>query len=109
MTVLQNIRVIGVDQGADEQADKPGIARTVTVEVTPEQGQKLALAQQAGSLSLTLRSLEGNEDGPLQAVRLSDILLDESPVADDGPRPIVRVRRGTEPIEEVPLRMTATE
>ncbi len=104
VTVLQNIRVVGVDQEANEQSDSPGVARTVTVEVSPEQGQKLALAQQAGRLSLSLRSLDDTEDGPIQAVRLSDILLEESPLADGAPRPMVRVRRGTEAVEEVPLR-----
>ena len=109
VTVLQNIRVVGVDQIADEQADQPGVARTVTVEVSPEQGQKLALAQQAGRLSLSLRSLDDTEDGPIQAVRLSDILLDESPIADDAPRPVVRVRRGTDDVVEVTIRPQAGE
>ena len=104
VTVLQNTRVVGVDQISDEEAEEPGVARTVTVEVTPVQGQKLALAQQAGRLSLSLRSLEGEEDQPIQAVRLSDILLDESPIADDAPKPVVRVRRGTEAIEEFQVR-----
>src|SRR6056297_3053827 len=40
VTILQNIRVIGVDQQAEESSDNPNIARTITVEVTPEQGQK---------------------------------------------------------------------
>jgi pilus assembly protein CpaB len=102
VTVLQNIRVIGVDQQADEQIDQPGVARTVTVEVSPEQGQKLALAQQAGRLSLTLRSLNTADDRPLQAVRLSDI-LHETQTEDAPSRPVVRVRRGASEVEEVTL------
>ena len=104
ITVLQNIRVIGVDQMADEQLDQPGIARTVTVEVSAQQGQKLALAQRAGSLSLSLRSLDAEIDQPIAAVHLNDILLDKSPVPDDTPRPVIRVRRGTNKVEEVRLR-----
>lgn len=103
VTILQNIRVIGVDQKADEDLDQPGVARTVTVEVTPEQGQRLALAQKAGQLSLSLRSLNTEEDKPLEAVRLSDILLEKSPLEEGAPKPIVRVRRGTGEIEEVPV------
>ena len=94
VTILQNIRVIGVDQDADEQSDSPEIARTVTVEVTPEQGQKLALAQQAGTLSLTLRTLEAIEDEPLESIRLSDVMRDVSPAEEDAPARMIRVRRG---------------
>lgn len=103
VTILQNIRVIGVDQTADEDVDQPGIARTVTVEVTPDQGQRLALAQKAGQLSLSLRSLQIQEDKPLEAIRLSDILLEKSPVAEGAPKPIVKVRRGTTDVQEVPV------
>jgi pilus assembly protein CpaB len=56
--LLQNITILGIDQTADQTTDKPIVARTATVEVTPEEAQKLALAQQAGSLSLALRSVE---------------------------------------------------
>lgn len=108
VTILQNIRVVGVDQTADEELDEPGIARTVTVEVTPEQGQRLALAQKAGQLSLSLRSLQTVEDEPLEAIRLSDILLEKSPVVDGAPKPIVKVRRGTSEIQEVPVATNET-
>ncbi|WP_170751608.1 Flp pilus assembly protein CpaB [Ruegeria lacuscaerulensis] len=100
ITILQNIRIIGVDQTADEELDQPGIARTVTVEVTPQQGQRLALAQKAGQLSLSLRSLNTEDDEPLEAVRLSDILLEKSPAEDGEPQPIVKVRRGISEVEE---------
>ena len=104
LTVLQNIRIIGVDQTSDEYVDKAIVARTVTVEVTPEQGQKLALAKRAGNLSLSLRSLDdAEEDKPLAAVRLSDILLDESPLEEGEPKPVVRIRRAIQ-VSEVPVR-----
>ncbi|MCV6824441.1 MULTISPECIES: Flp pilus assembly protein CpaB [Halocynthiibacter] len=93
VTILQNIRVIGVDQDADEQTDAPEVARTVTVEVTPDQGQRLALAQQAGTLSLTLRTLDYTEDKPLDSIRLSDLLQDVSPLPEDAPSRTIAVRR----------------
>lgn len=105
VTILQKVRVIGVDQTADEQSDQPGVARTVTVEVSAVQGQKLALAQQAGKLSLSLRSFSSDVDTPLAAIDLTDIMLDESPV-DDGSkaRQTVRVRRAATSVEEVPVK-----
>ena len=96
VTILQNVRVIGVDQDADQRSDAPEVARTVTVEVSPEEGQRLALAQQAGTLSLSLRT-EGTElDAPLQAVRLSDLLQNEQPILEGVTRTTIKVRRGTE-------------
>lgn len=97
MTILQKVRVIGVDQVANEEVDKAIVARTVTVEVSPTQSQKLALAQRAGLLSLTLRSFDLTEDQPLDSVRLSDIILDKSPlpVTESKPTIEVKVRRGT--------------
>ncbi len=96
-TILQKIRVVGVDQQTDELNEAAQIARTVTVEVTPLQGQKLALAQRAGTLSLTLRNIGSvdEDDQDLETIRLSDILQDDAPiVAPSAPKPTVRVRRG---------------
>ncbi len=93
VTILQNVRVLGVDQEADRQADQPLVAQTVTVEVTPEQSQTLALAQKAGTLSLSLRSLDNAADEPLESIRLTDILRDKSPVAETAAKSTIRVRR----------------
>jgi pilus assembly protein CpaB len=97
VTILQNVRIIAVDQVADEMKDDPGIARTVTVEVSPDDSQKLALAQKAGQLSLTLRTANGGDpDEPLDMTRLSDLLLEKSPVEEAARQPTIRVRRGAE-------------
>jgi pilus assembly protein CpaB len=53
--LLQNVRVIALDQNATGADGKPNVARTATLEVSPTDAQKLALSQQAGSLSLVLR------------------------------------------------------
>ena len=95
VTVLQNIRVIGIDQQSEETNDQPEIARTITVEVTPDQGQRLALAQQAGTLSLTLRTLDGVVDEPLAQIELRDLFTGESPVEERERAPTITVRRGT--------------
>lgn len=76
---VASIRVIGVDQDSREDSDAPVVARTVTVEVTPEQGQRLALAQQAGRLSLSLRDPNAAEDMDLPAISLNDLLMIEPP------------------------------
>lgn len=106
VTILQNLRVVGVDQQADETQEQAQVARTVTVEVTPEEGQKLALAQRAGTLSLTLRNIpqEGDaEDKPLESIRLSDILREKSPDDNHGPKQVIKIRRGNAALEEVEI------
>lgn len=96
VTILQNIRVIGIDQQSEELNDQPEVARTVTVEVTPDQGQRLALAQRAGTLNLTLRTLNGVENKTMEMVRLRDLLQEEVPTEEAESQPTVKVRRGTE-------------
>ncbi len=53
--VIQNARVLGVDQLADDTAEKPDVVKAVTLEVDELGGQKLALASMVGTLSLMLR------------------------------------------------------
>lgn len=108
VTILQNIRVVGVDQQADETQEQAQVARTVTVEVSPEQGQKLALAQKAGTLSLTLRNIvPGEEDKPIESIRLSDIIREKSPDENHGPKQVVRVRRANSDVVEYELEAPA--
>lgn len=56
--LISNVRVLAVDQTANENRNDPQVARAVTIEVTPEDGQKVALAGQIGTLSLALRRIE---------------------------------------------------
>ena len=55
-TLLQNLKVLGTGQKTvTGPEDKPQIVPTVTLEVTPEQGERLALAAVEGRISLVLR------------------------------------------------------
>jgi len=72
--LLQNVRVIAMDQNAQGADGKPILAKTATLEVTPTDAQKLALAQQAGTLSLVLRKPGQEQDIPaIQTVSLEDL------------------------------------
>jgi pilus assembly protein CpaB len=55
--LLQNLKVLAVDQLASERQEQPTVPKAVTLEVTPEQAQKILLATNIGRLSLTLRQL----------------------------------------------------
>jgi pilus assembly protein CpaB len=60
-TVLQDVRVIGIDQKLDSKTGEALVAHTATLEVTPKQSEMIAVAAEIGKLSLTLRSLASNQ------------------------------------------------
>jgi pilus assembly protein CpaB len=60
-TVLTDVRVLALDQKSYDQNMDPKIAQLATLEVTPRQAEKLALASQLGTLSLSLRSLAASD------------------------------------------------
>jgi pilus assembly protein CpaB len=53
--LLQNVRVLAIDQQAKNPDGTPKVGRTATFEVAPLDAQKLALGSQPGSLRLVLR------------------------------------------------------
>jgi pilus assembly protein CpaB len=61
--VAEDVLILATDQANDDQADKPVLAHTLTIEVTPAQAGLLTLAQSIGAISLSLRHV--NDDAPL--------------------------------------------
>src|SRR6266702_8781053 len=56
--LLEYVKVLAIDQLMNERQDKPtvaSVAKAVTLQVSPEQAQKLLLAGNVGKLSLVLR------------------------------------------------------
>ncbi|MEZ5784881.1 MAG: RcpC/CpaB family pilus assembly protein, partial [Rhizobiaceae bacterium] len=68
--VVENAKVLSVGQAADERQTTPQVANSVTIEVTTQGAQRIALARNVGTLSLTLRaSAESNAiDGGLTTI-----------------------------------------
>lgn len=75
-TILQNIKVVAVDQEAAREEDAAKVARTVTLEVTPEGAQKLSLAAKMGDITLALRGI-GDEDKPVDTTT-TDVQLGQT-------------------------------
>lgn len=71
--VLQNIKVLAIDQQADERADKPAVGRSATLEVDTASAQKLALAGSIGTLSLVLRRAGETARENTQRVTAADL------------------------------------
>jgi len=71
--LIQNVKVIAIDQNAQTADGKPVVARTATLEVMPTDAQKLALGQQVGTLSLVLRKPGQEQDSTARTVSLNDL------------------------------------
>lgn len=71
--VLQNVRVLAVDQSADTSSDKPTVAKAVTLEVSIEQAQRVWLASSVGNLSLLLGKAGANNAVSTKRITLSDL------------------------------------
>lgn len=67
--IVQNVRVLAVDQQADARAEKAAVVKAVTVEVDETDAQKLSLAAAVGTMSLLLR--KAGEVGERQAPRVT--------------------------------------
>ncbi len=63
-TVLENIRVLAVDQTARTADNKPVIVRAVTLEVTPQEAEKLMTETTRGTIQLALRNPEDVAPNP---------------------------------------------
>ena len=81
--VLQNVRVLGIDQMADERLDKPAVVKAVTLEVDVTGAQKLSLAASVGTLSLMLRKAGEAENQYSRRITLNDLSGASTPVAKE--------------------------
>jgi pilus assembly protein CpaB len=80
--VLQNTKVLAVDQTADDRAAKATVAKSVTLEVDTVDAQKLWLASSVGSLSLLLRKAGETAEVRTRKITLKDLGTNE-PVGVD--------------------------
>lgn len=101
--LLQNLRVLGVDQDSTGNGETAVVAEAVTVEVTAEQAQMLSLASQSGSLRLALRNQASTDNDPSRTITLRDLRSADGAVretANTPPRPQPVRRRAAAPSGE---------
>ena len=110
-TVLENIKVLAVDQTARKEDDKAKVGRTVTLEVNQKGAEKLALATEMGDLSLSLRGIGDTEISASKKrrmttdVQISSVLqeINRNKRKSGGASNIVRVYSG-DTVENVTVR-----
>jgi pilus assembly protein CpaB len=73
--ILQGVRVLAVDQLADDRTDRPSSqVRSVTIEVSIQDAQRVQLASVAGTLSLILRRSGEANAGTTRRITLDDVV-----------------------------------
>jgi pilus assembly protein CpaB len=87
--VLQNIKVLASGQNIDKPQNDREVdhaVRNVTLQVTPEQAEKLALASSEGRLQLVMRNSIDQDNESTSGANKSTLLLGERamPVPDPG-------------------------
>ncbi len=86
--VLQNARVLAIDQIADERSEKPAVVKAVTLEVDVVGAQKLSLAASIGSLSLMLRKAGDANAEYTRRITLNDLNTATAPIAAERKGPL---------------------
>lgn len=71
--ILERVKLLAIDQVADEKATEPKVGNSAVVEVDLFDAQRLVLAQRLGTLSLALRNVENDQPTALTTVTARDL------------------------------------
>lgn len=96
-TILNNVKVLAVDQTSSTDSSQPVVVRAVTLEVSPDDAEILAKGKAAGTILLTLRNPLDDQVVAKRKVEPEKVIV-HVPVAAPrpAPAPTVTVIRGTE-------------
>jgi pilus assembly protein CpaB len=97
--VLQNIKVLATGAKIDspENQREPTAVKAVTLLVTPQQAEKLALATNEGKLQLVMRNYGDQDDTETKGASKSALLTGYSPTATSAPKPEKPAEPAAEP------------
>jgi pilus assembly protein CpaB len=100
-TVVENLRVLVVD-GLDPKTPAGSVGRTVTLEVMPDQAEKIQVATELGKLSLTLRAVTGvSTAGPGKPTGIRPTWAGDVSPALGGAMPAERVMQAERPSVDI--------
>jgi pilus assembly protein CpaB len=105
--VLENILVLatGTEFEKTGKQEKPAQVDVITLEVTPEEGERLALAASEGKLQLALRNFTDTDSSQTRGSTIPGLLAGQAalqPAPKSGNKP-VRVQRAASPSVTVEL------
>jgi pilus assembly protein CpaB len=76
--VLERIQVLAIAQDTSQDETKPRVVNAVTLQVTPDQAEKIDLARSVGSLSLVLRNQTDTAMAETAGNREEDLLTSKA-------------------------------
>ena len=104
--VLERIMVLAIAQEAQRPDEsKPRVVNAVTLEVTPEQAEKIDLARNIGTLSLILRNQVDTVDAATDGVRQQNLFAPGTPAPmamASAAAPVKKVVRRAKPVAAKP-------
>jgi pilus assembly protein CpaB len=97
-TIIRNLRVLATDQRAQSAKDDKGNTivsayKLVTLEVTPQLAEKIAVAQTIGTLSLSLRALADNAAELEQALASGSVSLPKGASPEEEARILAQLNK----------------
>jgi pilus assembly protein CpaB len=103
--VLERILVLAVAQEVSRDETKPKVVNAVTLEVTPDQAEKLDLARSVGTLSLVLRNQVDPQPVQTSGATKLTLLPDDAPKAQPKPAPEPRRQQAAPRVEKVAVQV----
>ena len=90
-TLLENVKVLAVDQTASPEKDKPVIVRAVTLELSSDEAEELVKATQEGVVQLALRNPldDTMRPAPEPEPVKEEIVVEAPPAPKPAPRRVV--------------------
>jgi pilus assembly protein CpaB len=86
--ILQDVLVLAAGQTVEMRDNKPVTVTTVTLSLTPEQTERLAVAQAEGKLTLAMRNLRDNQVVKTTGATPTALLSDAGAAAPRAPEPL---------------------
>ncbi len=96
--VLEHILVLAVAQESERDSTKPKVVNAVTLEVTPDQAEKLDLARSVGNLSLVVRNETDPASAQTAGATKEQLLGAAGPAAAPKPAPKVAAKPAPRPV-----------
>jgi pilus assembly protein CpaB len=103
--VLERILVLAVAQEVSRDETKPKVVNAVTLEVTPDQAEKLDLARSVGTLSLVLRNQVDPQPVQTSGATKLTLLPDDAPKAQPKPAPAPPRQQAAPRVEKVAVQV----
>ncbi|MBF6571211.1 MAG: Flp pilus assembly protein CpaB [Candidatus Binataceae bacterium] len=106
--VLQNVEVLAVAQEIEHSKDQPQVVKVVTMLVTPEQAERLALASREGSLHLVMRAYSDQQIVATRGASLADLIGtmgNQNDRLGAATRPIANLRHAYRAPQPPPIRV----